>query len=69
MKVRDSLKGEMAVVIDERDQAALAQHGEEDEVEDAALVERVHVNQRVRSQLPLKDLLIHIALGQGAFSR
>lgn len=48
LKVRDSLKNEMAVVIDERDQDTLDAHGDGDEAESRTNVERVGVTQRVR---------------------
>lgn len=53
MKVRDALKGEITVIIDERDQDALSKQegelGEDDN--DGASIERVNVTQRVRMAL------------------
>ncbi|KAL5513488.1 hypothetical protein ACEPAH_3887 [Sanghuangporus vaninii] len=47
-KVRDALKTEMTVVIDERDQDALEKHEGDDSEDNGVTVERVHVTQRVR---------------------
>ena len=47
MKVRDALKKEMTVVIDERDQAELDKHEDEDGVGTDVNIERVQVTQRV----------------------
>lgn len=46
MKVRDALKKEMTVVIDERDQAELDRHEEEGSSADVE-IERVQITQRV----------------------
>ncbi|KAL5531131.1 hypothetical protein ACEPAG_4007 [Sanghuangporus baumii] len=47
-RVRDALKTEMTVVIDERDQDALEKHEGDDNYDNGVTVERVHVTQRVR---------------------
>ena len=51
MKVRDALKKEMTVVIDERDQAELDKREEENEPTADVNIERVQITQRV-SRLP-----------------
>ena len=48
LKVRDALKNEMAVIIDERDQDALDAHEDGDESDSKTNVERVNVTKRVR---------------------
>ena len=47
MKVRDALKKEFAVVIDERDQAELDKHEDEDASSTDVNIERVQITQRV----------------------
>ncbi|KAI5123686.1 hypothetical protein M0805_001714 [Coniferiporia weirii] len=47
-KVRDSLRSEMAVVLDERDQEALIQHEGDAAVQGENSIERVQVTQRVK---------------------
>lgn len=49
-RVRDALRAEMTVVIDERDQDALNQLEGEGYEGNEAMVERVHVTERVRIQ-------------------
>ena len=48
LKVRDALKNEMAVIIDERDQDALDAHNDGDEADSKTNIERVNVTKRVR---------------------
>lgn len=50
-RMRDALRGEVAVVIDERDQEALADQddsGQDSEAEGEGHIERVEVTKRVR---------------------
>ena len=56
-KVRDALSDTVAVVIDERDQADLADHEEDRGSGDDTLVEHVKVSKRVRGTISFRLLL------------
>lgn len=55
-KVRDALSDSVAVVIDERDQEALAAGEEDKELQEESLVERVQVSKRVSLILGARNL-------------
>jgi hypothetical protein len=62
-KVRDALSHEVAIVIDERDQAALDdQEGDNDERDGAVTIEHVKVSKRVRRILLYERLPFSLCL-------